>query len=89
LYYFYIFSLSLINAVIILKLSGAYKTMLVTIERVVDSILACRVVLHIREQGDRERKGLLPSQQITGPLCFARSSQETTDPNMTGTSEVD
>lgn len=59
---------------------------LTSIERVIDSILACRVVLHIREQGDREKQDLIRSQQATGILYFAQMSM---DPDMTGTSEVD
>lgn len=57
-----------------------------SMERVTYSILACRVVLHIREQGEKERELLLPSEQMTGPLRFAQTTQRT-GPIMTSISE--
>ncbi len=57
-----------------------------SIERVTYSILACRVVLHIREQGEREKQLLFPSELMTGPLRFAQATQRT-GPVATGISE--
>jgi len=51
IYYIYLFGLSLFNTIIILKLPSDYVNLLVMMERVIHSVLACRVVLHIREQG--------------------------------------
>lgn len=49
--------------------------------------MACRVVLHIREQGEMDRKGSVLSEQITGPLQFAAPSQRTANPVITDISE--
>jgi len=49
-YYIYIFGLSLLNAIIIVKLPSDYQTLLMLWLRVMHSVLGCRVVLHIRHQ---------------------------------------
>ncbi|KAJ3572590.1 hypothetical protein NP233_g2982 [Leucocoprinus birnbaumii] len=51
IYYIYLFTLSFVNTIIILKLPGDYVNLMVMVERVIHSVLACRVVLHIRQQG--------------------------------------
>ncbi|KAF9448157.1 hypothetical protein P691DRAFT_801270 [Macrolepiota fuliginosa MF-IS2] len=51
IYYIYLFGLSLFNTVVILKLPSDYVNLLVMVERVMHSVLACRVILHIRHQG--------------------------------------
>ncbi len=50
---------------------------LASVERVTYSILACRVVLHIREQGEKEKQLLFPSELITGPMRFVQATQRT------------
>ncbi|KAF9448156.1 hypothetical protein P691DRAFT_67697 [Macrolepiota fuliginosa MF-IS2] len=59
-YYVYVFLLSLLNVLIILKLPDDYETLLLTMERVIHSVLACRVVLHIRQQGAIATAGRFP-----------------------------
>ncbi|KAF5363447.1 hypothetical protein D9756_001010 [Leucocoprinus leucothites] len=50
IYYVYIFLLSLINAIMIVALPSDLASILVIIEGTMHWVLACRVVLHIREQ---------------------------------------
>lgn len=50
-----------------------------SIERVIHSILTCRVVLHIREQGEIEKRSNMTSDKMTGPICFAHTTQRATD----------
>ncbi|KAF9007424.1 hypothetical protein BDQ17DRAFT_1422801 [Cyathus striatus] len=52
-YYIYLFVLSLVNVILVLKLPLDYVNLLSTLERVMQSILGCRVILHIRERGIR------------------------------------
>lgn len=68
IYYIYLFSLSFINTIIILKLPGDYVNLMVMMERVVHSVLACRVVLHIRQQGRIQ-------QTVRQEMLFAESSR--------------
>lgn len=67
----------LVPYVLLIKLQCNTTDFLTSIERVTYSILACRVVLHIREQGEKEKQLLLPSEQMTGPLRFAQATQKT------------
>ncbi|KAF9007421.1 hypothetical protein BDQ17DRAFT_1276056 [Cyathus striatus] len=50
-YYFYLFVISLINVILVLKLPLDFVNLLSTLERMVQAILGCRVILHIRERG--------------------------------------
>ncbi|TFK71030.1 hypothetical protein BDN72DRAFT_838270 [Pluteus cervinus] len=50
LYYLYLVALSAINVILTLKLPSDYAILLLSLERVIYSILTSRVVLHIREQ---------------------------------------
>lgn len=54
IYYVYVFVLSLLNVIVITKLSKDFETLLLMLERVVHSTLACRVVLHIRQQASSD-----------------------------------
>jgi len=54
IYYIYVFALSLLNVLVIVKLPNEYETLLLMLERVVHSTLACRVVLHIRRQASTD-----------------------------------
>ncbi|KAF9448153.1 hypothetical protein P691DRAFT_775626 [Macrolepiota fuliginosa MF-IS2] len=56
IYYVYLFGLSLLNIIVIFKLPRKYVTLLVTITGIVHSVLACRVILHIREQAYNQKK---------------------------------
>ncbi|KAF9444973.1 hypothetical protein P691DRAFT_762926 [Macrolepiota fuliginosa MF-IS2] len=53
LYYIYMFIISFLNFLVIFKLSNEYVDLLLTMERVLQSVLACRVVLHIRQEGQK------------------------------------
>ncbi|KAF9443562.1 hypothetical protein P691DRAFT_778801 [Macrolepiota fuliginosa MF-IS2] len=60
IYYVYTFIISALNFFVILKLSKDYADLLLTMERVLRSVLSCRVILHIRQQGEHvvgTRKG--------------------------------
>ncbi|XP_006460424.1 hypothetical protein AGABI2DRAFT_68163, partial [Agaricus bisporus var. bisporus H97] len=48
IYFAYLFCLSLLNVVIILKFPKQYVNLLSLLERVVHSVLTCRIILHIR-----------------------------------------
>ncbi|KAF5346206.1 hypothetical protein D9756_011134 [Leucocoprinus leucothites] len=50
MYYVYLVSLSMINVVVILKLPPEYLALLSSPMRSIHAILACRVVLHTRQQ---------------------------------------
>ncbi|KAJ3565718.1 hypothetical protein NP233_g7454 [Leucocoprinus birnbaumii] len=50
IYYFYIFGLSLANALIVF-ISPDFYLLLIMMEAVIHSVLACRVILNIREHG--------------------------------------
>lgn len=54
MYYIYLFGLAFLNIVIILKLSGSYINLLIMVQRVIHSVLACRVILHIRKRLSEE-----------------------------------
>ncbi len=56
-----------------------------SVERVTHAILACRVVLHIREQVQKEKQLFFQSEQATGLLNFAQATQR--GPVATGISE--
>lgn len=51
LYYFYLFSFSIINLAIDLALPNRYQNLLSKPQQILCSILACRLVLHLRECG--------------------------------------
>ncbi|KAF8999626.1 hypothetical protein BDQ17DRAFT_744982 [Cyathus striatus] len=50
IYYVYLFVVSLVNIVVLLKISPDYFSLLSVISRVIHSSLCCRVVLNIRER---------------------------------------
>ncbi|KAF9448152.1 hypothetical protein P691DRAFT_801261 [Macrolepiota fuliginosa MF-IS2] len=50
IYYIYLFGLSVLNVIVISALPREYVTLLLVFAGVVHSVVACRVVLHIREQ---------------------------------------
>ncbi|KAF8999610.1 hypothetical protein BDQ17DRAFT_1360692 [Cyathus striatus] len=64
IYYIYLFVVSLVNMVVLLKLSPDYFSLLAILGRVIHSALSCRVVLNIREQGWANHR--LHSTTITG-----------------------
>ncbi|KAF9442950.1 hypothetical protein P691DRAFT_779143, partial [Macrolepiota fuliginosa MF-IS2] len=51
IYYGCVFILSFLNFFILLKLPKDYADLLLTTERVLHSVMSCRVILHIRQQG--------------------------------------
>ncbi|PFH48718.1 hypothetical protein AMATHDRAFT_64730 [Amanita thiersii Skay4041] len=53
LYYVYLGALSLVNIIMILLLPTGYDYLLVFMHRVLHSILACRVIFHLRAEGNR------------------------------------
>ncbi|KAF9443038.1 hypothetical protein P691DRAFT_738380 [Macrolepiota fuliginosa MF-IS2] len=52
-YYIYLFILAVLNLLVFLKLPKDYADLFLSLERVLQSVLACRVVLHIRQQARR------------------------------------
>ncbi|KAJ3570795.1 hypothetical protein NP233_g4168 [Leucocoprinus birnbaumii] len=78
IYYIYLFILSFANAVLILKLSRSHHdvNMLVMMERVVHSVLACRVVLGLREQGYNHQASCV-GQEISLLTFGRRESMQT------------
>ncbi|KAF9010778.1 hypothetical protein BDQ17DRAFT_1346927 [Cyathus striatus] len=50
LYYLYLFAISTINLIIVLRISSDAVLLLTTMIRVLHSILTCRMILQIREQ---------------------------------------
>jgi len=67
IYYAYIFTLSLLNVLVITKLPTDYETLLLMLERVVHSALACRVVLHIRQQASPDTVTMISSRGAIPP----------------------
>ncbi|KAF9449499.1 hypothetical protein P691DRAFT_553135 [Macrolepiota fuliginosa MF-IS2] len=61
IYYIYIFCLSTLNAITILKFPKDYGSILLGLQRMVHSVLSCRVILHIREQARKQEHGGLGS----------------------------
>ncbi|KAF9441300.1 hypothetical protein P691DRAFT_766460 [Macrolepiota fuliginosa MF-IS2] len=53
LYYIYMFIISLLNFLVVFKFSNEHVDLLLTMERVLQSVLACRVVLHIRQEAQK------------------------------------
>ncbi|KAF9443566.1 hypothetical protein P691DRAFT_778802 [Macrolepiota fuliginosa MF-IS2] len=54
IYYVYTFIFSTLNFLVILKFPKDYTDLLFTMDRVLHSVLSCRVVLHIRQQRQLE-----------------------------------
>ncbi|KAF8995930.1 hypothetical protein BDQ17DRAFT_966596 [Cyathus striatus] len=50
IYYIYLFTMTLGNLIVTRKLSNDYFTIIMILERVIHAVLACRVILHMREQ---------------------------------------
>ncbi|KAF8983441.1 hypothetical protein BDQ17DRAFT_1377980, partial [Cyathus striatus] len=50
IYYIYLFIMSLGNLIVTRILSNDYFTIIMILERVIHTVLACRVILHMREQ---------------------------------------
>ncbi|TFK33421.1 hypothetical protein BDQ12DRAFT_691078 [Crucibulum laeve] len=59
-YYLYLFVLSLLNVVLILKLPPDYVNLLSMFKRTMHSVFSCRAILHIREQGEASTNYSLP-----------------------------
>ncbi|KAF8995947.1 hypothetical protein BDQ17DRAFT_967115 [Cyathus striatus] len=57
IYYFYLFVTTLANIIILIKLNHDYFTVLLILGQQMHSILACRVVLHAREEGSKAYGG--------------------------------
>ncbi|KAF8990286.1 hypothetical protein BDQ17DRAFT_387250 [Cyathus striatus] len=51
IYYIYLFVASLVNMIVVIKLSPDYFALLATFGRAIYSAISCRIVLNIREQG--------------------------------------
>lgn len=68
IYYIYVFALSLLNVLVIVKLPSDYETLLLMLERVVHSTLACRVVLHIRQQASSDE--IITGRTTLPTICY-------------------
>ncbi|KAJ3576711.1 hypothetical protein NP233_g255 [Leucocoprinus birnbaumii] len=55
IYFAYLFGLSLLNVVIILVLPAKYVNLISLTERIAHALLTCRVILHIKEIGARDK----------------------------------
>lgn len=56
IYFAYLFGLSFLNAIIILKLPLEYVNLLSLMERIAHALLTCRIILHIRELDARNTR---------------------------------
>lgn len=65
IYYIYVWILSLLNVFVITKLPIELQTLMMLMARVIHAVLACRVVLHIREQAQVQQQGGLQRQGLT------------------------
>ncbi|KAF8991937.1 hypothetical protein BDQ17DRAFT_244332 [Cyathus striatus] len=65
-FYIYLFIVTLVNLVVLLKLSPDYFALLPVFSRVVQSALSCRVVLHVREKADTSRVHGIKLSTISG-----------------------
>ncbi|KAF9449399.1 hypothetical protein P691DRAFT_774726 [Macrolepiota fuliginosa MF-IS2] len=70
IYYVYIFVLSFLNFFVIFKLPKDYINLLLTLERVLQSVLSCRVILHIRQQAAKAKR--IESQAATASEILFR-----------------
>ncbi|KAF4585293.1 hypothetical protein EYR40_002130 [Pleurotus pulmonarius] len=81
LYYLYLFVLSLVN-IIVIKVFPKYIILLAAVERVVHSVLASRVILHIRDLATRNPSSSILFDFVTflipygNPLANRMSSQQ-------------
>ncbi|TFK39628.1 hypothetical protein BDQ12DRAFT_722466 [Crucibulum laeve] len=77
IYYLYLVALSIMNVIVILRLPREYLALLSSPMRSLHSILACRVILHTREFGNKnvvskdEKNTFTDSQGPIGPMVFA------------------
>ncbi|KAJ3574789.1 hypothetical protein NP233_g1532 [Leucocoprinus birnbaumii] len=67
IYFFYIFVISFINIVANIKLPDILHPLLMIVARVLHAVLACRVILHIREQAASQQNGGL-GDDLTLPV---------------------
>ncbi|KAJ3572587.1 hypothetical protein NP233_g2981 [Leucocoprinus birnbaumii] len=65
IYYAYVWALSLLNVLVITKLPIELQTLMMLMARVVHAVLACRVVLHIREQVRTQQRRALHRHDST------------------------
>ncbi|KAL5531035.1 hypothetical protein ACEPAG_3911 [Sanghuangporus baumii] len=71
LFYFYLFALSVANVVVIQTLPADFLNTLTSLERVLHSVLACRILTNLRRVG---RKTVIQSGISTGQLELATLS---------------